>query len=189
MFLLSRPLFFKCLILIEPLIFCPQCCSGRRCGLLLLLELQQSCNRRWVNSRFDPQSTVLLQLVCCVQARPDCLPAARPKSARTLLSRTPRGGSATSWTTTRSTSCWCAWCAASCSTPTAWRQWGATLTRPTRTPWPWRRRRNSESWRPGTSRCRSESSSSSASCSSSSSSSEEPPGIQCNRIEDLGSFA
>ncbi|XP_030579055.1 uncharacterized protein LOC115775715 isoform X2 [Archocentrus centrarchus] len=46
-----------------------------------------------------------------------CLP-----NVTTIPSLMLCGGAATSWTMTLSTSCWCAWCVGSCSTPTAWRE-------------------------------------------------------------------
>lgn len=95
-----------------------------------------------------------------------CLLTMRIMTPRKVLSQTPCGGTATSWTTIRSISCLCAWCVGSCSTPTAWRELGPTLMRPTRTPWPWTLGRNNEYWRPGTSRCPSANASSSASSSS-----------------------
>lgn len=108
---------------------------------------------------------ILLQL-SLQMSQSFCLLTMTITTAMKVPCQTLCGGTATSWTTIRSISCWCAWCVGSYSTPTASRELGSTLTRPIRTLWPWTRGRNSEYWKPGTSRCPSGSDSSAASSSS-----------------------
>lgn len=112
-------------------------------------------------------STKLTLLLLCLQmSQRFCSPTTRITMVRKVLSQMPCGGTATSWTTTRSTSCWCAWCVGTCSTLTAWRRWELTSMKPTQTPWRWTQGSNSEYWKLGMSRCPSGNASSPANSSS-----------------------